>query len=1109
MELSCCRRNGVFVLISLMLLGAGSGLAAEQSWRIELPASNVSTFRPTGAEPLPGGGFLVGARTPEGREWTLRFDADGEFIAMQPSASAPAAIDVSVSKAGLLSRWRYQYLDLITPLDMANLCELQRGVLGGSDLRIFDPHLWRPRPGGDAAKDAIGGHATSFISGFGPQGAFLDIVRFARDCQPQLLTREDDLVDTATIPGGDGAYLLREGATTQAEKVPARLKRVGTAGVVWEIDLPQAPTDADQAESHLSVAASGDVLVHRSFAGPETRMELTRVDPEGGILWSYSRAGEQGYGSSVTDGDNTYWFVSPETIPRRHEVYALDAAGAKRWSQSLGTYTFERELPGTDPGVGPRWKLVQRLDASYTITNISVVRPGPEGLVEVLPPRADRDPLAVLGDGSILALESPAAPAFPRLLRIMPGDAETQVTMPEVADVPRVPGLKHTAEAAYIVTTDGRRVPTLARVSNDGNIDWKVDLPSHPVPAGAAGHEFAYRIATGAERVCVWRVGRAERATGFACRARADGGALHGWTTFDELSIDIDGAARFEVGDDGGVSAIGTGCSWDITLPDGACVYRTVALALDAQGTVQRDEVLLERSSSQSAVTTAASRNATAIALGEEVRVSGKLRVSLFNAAGQRRWERELTGRGQVIAAGDDGSVLALVGHGLVDFGVDGDVRWTRALGEESSNYTTRAAILPDGDRIVFVEASGQRRTRLRLRPGDGSAVWEHASRSADSQFRLAQQRLEVLDATSIVILVPTSRYAPSRLAAFDLVDGQPFAAWDLPRAANPGYASRIRDVTAPGPDGSLLIASLASQEDAIELVHVSAPKLRGPERDALSPSLLGAWSAASTSGQGLMLDFDPALGLVYGGWFTYDGRGGHDSGRQRWYTLLGSPSSEGEATELDLFRNAEGTFLSGNTTAEKVGTARLRVLDCNEAVLSYRFDTSVESGSEGVIPLRRIAPATRGCEGAGASDAAALARRSGAWRIPGVSGQGLLLDLRPPAGDDAGFVAGAWYTFAPEGKARDPLAQHWFTLAGTWSESEDGSLRVPVWRSIGGALDARPTSNTWQVGEVTLTFSACDRARLDYAFLDDPIAHAFAGLQGSLQIERIGACAP
>jgi hypothetical protein len=1105
MELSCCRRHGVPLLLFLV---AGGSLAADRPWRIELPASNVSAFRPTGAEPLPGGGFLVGARTPTGREWTLRFDAEGGFVAMQPSANAPAAIDVSVAKAGLLSRWRYEYIDYIDPLDMPNLCELQRNVLGSADLRIFDPYLWRPRPGGDAAKDATGGHATSYISGFDSLGAMLDVVRFARDCQPQLLSREEGLVDTATIPGGDGAYLLREGATTQAEKVPATLKRVGPAGVAWEIDLPQAPTDADQAESHLSIAANGDVLVHRSFAGPETRMELTRVGPEGDILWSYSRAGEQGYGSSVSDGDITYWFVSPETIPRRHEVYALDAAGAKRWSQSLGTYTFERELPATDPGAGPRWKLVQRLDGSYTITNISVVRPGPDGLVEVLLPRADRDPLTVLGDGSILVLESPPAPAMPRILRLVPGGTETPIALPEVADAPRVPGLEHELDASFIVTTDRQRVPVLTRASREGRIEWKVDLPQHEVPAGAAGHEFAYPIATGADRVCLWRVGRAEQATGFACRARADGAFIHGWSSID-VGIDIHSAARFEVDAEGGLAAIGVGCTWEITPSGGTCIFQALAIAVDPEGSIRKSEVLMTRHSREGDLAAKASDDGRWVAIADARRSLETMRVSLFDPLVERRWERELEGSGSVLAVGNDGSMLVAVHRKLVDLGPDGAVRWERTMPRDFNFFSVLGAILPDGDRLVFVESSDRRNVRLRLRESDGAVVWERTSGNGQTHLHLSAQRIEVLEASGIALLVPMTRFAPRRLPAFDLAEGTPIAALDLPRMPQAGYARHLDVVAASAPDGSLLLATLTPQEGAIDLEYLPATKLRGPERDALSPALLGAWSAASTSGQGLMLDFDPALGLVYGGWFTYDGRGGHDSGRQRWYTLLGSPSDEGKATELDLFRNAEGTFLSGNTTAEKVGTARLRVLDCNEAVLSYRFDTSVESGSEGVIPLGRIAPATRGCEGAGASDAAALARRSGAWHIPGVSGQGLLLDLRPPAGDDAGFVAGAWYTFAPEGKARDPLAQHWFTLAGTWSESEDGSLRVPVWRSIGGALDARPTSNTWQVGEVTLTFSACDRARLDYAFLDDPIAHAFEGLSGSLNLERIGGCAP
>ena len=99
-------------------------------------------------------------------------------------------------------------------------------------------------------------------------------------------------------------------------------------------------------------------------------------------------------------------------------------------------------------------------------------------------------------------------------------------------------------------------------------------------------------------------------------------------------------------------------------------------------------------------------------------------------------------------------------------------------------------------------------------------------------------------------------------------------------------------------------------------------------------------------------------------------------------------------------------------------------------------------------------------------------------------------------------------YTFDPAGNADDDARQHWFTLQGSLAGATDGRVTVPIYSTIGGRFDRLATRNTFRVGEATLTFTACDRATLDYRFDADEAAGAFRGRNGSFEIERLGGCA-
>lgn len=94
------------------------------------------------------------------------------------------------------------------------------------------------------------------------------------------------------------------------------------------------------------------------------------------------------------------------------------------------------------------------------------------------------------------------------------------------------------------------------------------------------------------------------------------------------------------------------------------------------------------------------------------------------------------------------------------------------------------------------------------------------------------------------------------------------------------------------------------------------------------------------------------------------------------------------------------------------------------------------------------------------------------------------------------------WFTFDPAGSSNDPARQHGFTLQGDLGGAADGAREVQIVQSLGGRFDSRPTSNANLVGRAKVYMLACDRARLDYALLDDALAGAFAGRSGTLTLE-------
>ncbi len=283
-------------------------------------------------------------------------------------------------------------------------------------------------------------------------------------------------------------------------------------------------------------------------------------------------------------------------------------------------------------------------------------------------------------------------------------------------------------------------------------------------------------------------------------------------------------------------------------------------------------------------------------------------------------------------------------------------------------------------------------------------------------------------------------------------------------------------------------------------------------------PGIAGLWHAPYTNGQGLSVDWLADSRTLFAAWFTYTAASGNESRHQRWFTLQANNVAPG-TKELDLpvLQTTGGNFDAGPTVSPRVvGRARLRFLDCERAHLNYNIDSAdpAFAPASGTITLSRVTPATQTCvmadsstrPGSGARPAANGfdARQSGAWYDESTVGQGLQLNIQP----DGVFFA-TWFTYDPQGNADEATQQHWFTLQGNLAEARNGSVEAKLIRTTGGTFDNAPTTNATIVGTTVLRMQGCDRAALEYRFDPGSNAGLHAGLRGTLDLRRMGGCAP
>lgn len=674
----------------------------------------------------------------------------------------------------------------------------------------------------------------------------------------------------------------------------------------------------------------------------------------------------------------------------------------------------------------------------------------------------------------------------------------------------------------------------LAAYTAGGQLRWITELSraSARFVTTPSEHQSSQRpqFASNAERVCVGPmrtrfsqvfVTLTRVASAVNCLRREDGGLLFSLDTVPDQVGDL-------------LPAIALTADNDTLLLEAACVEcgnprQLEGITLDPLGAVKERRALLAEAESfygrrRSGVIDGVDAVATLRADGSgEAVYSNARRELVFQPL--PGFARAVVPR-RTLAVAPDGVLLAqqlladdvlLVHswqngvHRLEAYDANSRLRWQRDVAGPLDGPDGESPLLfaAAGDRVLTTEqgvSAGRRAGALRgLDARSGTQRWLHPLSAVDGRKPLALR----IDPEGERLLLLSDRPGALLLRTLDLSDGRERGLRRMDCAA-PDCAGAALHVAADGDARIVATRQLAR-------VDLAAAERAAPLRQA---ALRGTWFDPATDGQGLLIDLSPSSGDLLAAWFTYAGGETLGVSGLAWYTLAGEAAANATRTTLTLFRNAEGRFDAPPVTESvAVGEVDLVLRGCNALQLDYRFSAGEFDGLTGTTVLQRLSPSASDCVDADGrtvaasapSTNAAASARSGAWFAPESAGQGLLFDLRPASADgsDPGLLLGGWFTYDPDGAADDPAAQHWFQLQGTPEDAGGNRQRGQIFRASNGALDARPTRNVHAVGEVSLQFEGCERARLDYRFDDSGLAGSVAGRRGSIALIKLLPCEP
>jgi hypothetical protein len=461
-------------------------------------------------------------------------------------------------------------------------------------------------------------------------------------------------------------------------------------------------------------------------------------------------------------------------------------------------------------------------------------------------------------------------------------------------------------------------------------------------------------------------------------------------------------------------------------------------------------------------------------------------------------------------AAGVRSEVWLLAGSGVLLHRVhlgDGDVEGTTAVLLEAAG---QLLVARDAESDIAappgITTAGRARTRTvgSVDPQTGRWNWQRTERRVLGD-RLIDLKLDAASGRAVLL---ADRSNQPKIELLDLASGDSLDVRSLRCPHSRSCVAQAMSIDNLGQGRVLAQAVDAQLGLQIEVISFDLDAL--PPRPGVA-GLAGVWYAPESSGQGLVLSLMPNASALLGGWFTYAENGTNRAADQRWYALEARYAPGAKQLNVEIVRSAGGAFATdGAAVPEVIGHGELYLRSCGEAVLRYRFTDGEEAGLAGATSLLRLGPGGTDCtepparlaDGGGFSTA-----QSGGWYRPEQDGQGLVMEVLPPAAGSPGLLSAGWFTFDPQAAANDPHAQHWFWIQGEIPlQATRGEVELPILNAIGGSLETGINRNVREVGRVRIAFTACDRLELDYRF--NAQAGAFAQRSGRQQLSRLSGCA-
>lgn len=685
------------------------------------------------------------------------------------------------------------------------------------------------------------------------------------------------------------------------------------------------------------------------------------------------------------------------------------------------------------------------------------------------------------------------------------GNASASLPHEAVVDADMLPhAVAQTDDGTTYVFSAPRFLPLtpayLSRVSPQGRLQWKQPL--------ADGFRFS-ALQADAQRVCYLRGGSEVHLTLLECRAAADGGAL--FTTPLPSYV-----TTMKLLADESIAALG----------EGEYLVNATHYLVDAQGGVAHAiDVGLDVRNSLDVF--AYGDNGTVVVSRLEFlphRVyawdrNGNLLYALLPPA-----DGDANRNGPVVVAGDGSAVVAATLAAAGDrheyvWGISagGQLRWSR----QADARVTQLSLSKSGDAVHALSSDPHDDSlqlfTLGLADGvlisggplaDSTGLPAAASIAGDRATGLLLAKYLDLSRVTQIAVIDPDLHRVLRQIALDCGDGCDYNDGEVHAALSSDGTLRVVGASADANLGARWRIDAVAQATYASDVRIA------------QAGLDGAWFAPYESGQGFAFDYIASGNTVFMPWFTFASATAYNEpSGLAWYTLQGTPAPGASSVELTIGSTDPGAFASAAVGAHAVGTALLSFSDCNSGLLLYQFSGGERYPSSGAIVLKRLTPSTSPCVLANGAPAAAQiangpangfdARQSGSWFDPATGGQGLQITIIPAGGGFNGLVFAPWFTFDPAGAADDAAHQHWFSLQGDLATASAGRVELALLRTIGGGFDSAATGNSVRVGHATLTLLGCDRARLDYAFDSSEVAHAFAGINGSENLVKLGACSP